>query len=211
MHQLKSYGAAIVFSLLSLSTYAQGQVIEKYPEVPGDYNAVFMEHVKDNICGVVKSTYGQYFGQVTPKHEIYGYGSFFTDQNGQAVGQFRNGNCFFGILMNIETAKVGSQDHYTVYDLNTGDPLCVMRYGERLVPDKAFVQKNRFVAMNYQNGDKYIGEIVNGLRDGYGIYYYTNGNFYYGQYKNNKRCGYGCMFRSDNTINLQYWKEGDDQ
>ena len=66
------------------------------------------------------------------------------------------------------------------------------------------------MSLTYQNGDRYVGEIVNGKRDGYGIYYYAEGNYYYGQYKDNRRRGYGALFRTDNSISLQFWGPEDD-
>ena len=66
------------------------------------------------------------------------------------------------------------------------------------------------MSLTYQNGDRYIGETVDGKRDGYGLYYYAEGNYYYGQYANNKRRGYGALFRSDNSISLQFWGPEDE-
>jgi hypothetical protein len=42
-----------------------------------------------------------------------------------------------------------------------------------------------------ENGEKYIGEIKNGLKDGKGIFYYNNGNKYNGNFKNGKFNGNG--------------------
>ena len=55
------------------------------------------------------------------------------------------------------------------------------------------------------NGEKYIGDIKNNLKDGKGILFYNNNNLfpenrkiYEGEFKNNKREGSGTM----------YWKDG---
>ena len=45
----------------------------------------------------------------------------------------------------------------------------------------------------YSNG-RYIGQIVNGVRDGKGIYYFNDGSRYEGYWKNNKRHGKGCDY-----------------
>jgi hypothetical protein len=43
--------------------------------------------------------------------------------------------------------------------------------------------------MEYSNGEKYIGETSNGLRDGYGTYYYHNGEKYEGHWLKNTKNG----------------------
>ena len=44
----------------------------------------------------------------------------------------------------------------------------------------------------WEDGNYYIGQWKNGLRNGKGTYYYSNGNIRYeGDYVNNKREGYG--------------------
>ena len=45
--------------------------------------------------------------------------------------------------------------------------------------------------IKYKNGDKYVGEVKNGKRNGYGTLYYSNGNVYTGEFKNDKKDGYG--------------------
>ena len=46
---------------------------------------------------------------------------------------------------------------------------------------------------------RYVGQVVNGLREGKGIEYYNNGERYEGDYKNGKREGKG----------LEYYNNGD--
>jgi len=42
---------------------------------------------------------------------------------------------------------------------------------------------------NYENGSRYEGEVVNGIRDGKGKYYYVNGGYYEGSWKDGKMHG----------------------
>ena len=63
----------------------------------------------------------------------------------------------------------------------------------------------RFVALNYANGDRYVGETFQGQKHGYGIYYWANGNYWYGQYRNNIRYGYGALFTPKGTIFYGKW------
>lgn len=193
-----------------LSLKAQFARLEKYPNIPSQYDAAFVDYVKDFASGVAKSSYGQYFGQITRDRNVYGFGAYYTDNDGVIYGQYRLGNFLFGIKMGNQTAKVGSNDHYICYDLTTGDPLFIMKDGDKYALPADYSQTYRFESLTYQNGDKYVGETVNGKRDGVGIYYYNNGNYYYGKYKNNERRGFGAMFFTNNTLTIQYWKNEDE-
>ena len=76
--------------------------------------------------------------------------------------------------------------------------------------------------ITYQNGDKYVGDLKNGLKHGKGIYYYKNGNKYEGDWKDDKREGRGTFFfvngdkyegecKNDkaNGKGVKYFKNGD--
>ncbi len=199
--------AVSLFMICTLAAKAQFMRLERYPVIPPDYNGVFFDHVSEYVSGVVKSVYGQYFGQITREGDIYGYGTFYTDQDGEIVGQYRRGNLIFGIKMGTQTVKVGTENHYIVYDLRTGDPLYIIKDEQKYLLPADYKDTYRFESLTYKNGDKYVGETVGGKREGYGIYYYVNGNYYYGSYKNNDRVGYGALFKTDNNITLQYWEE----
>ena len=54
--------------------------------------------------------------------------------------------------------------------------------------------KCKFGIINYSNGDKYIGEKKNKIKEGYGIYYCDNGQRYEGEWKNDKMDGYGIYY-----------------
>ena len=185
---------------------AQFMKLEHYPQIPVEYDGAFVDCVKGFVTKVLPSAYGQYFGQVTITGDIYGYGAFFTDQDGEVTGQFRNGTCFFGIRIGSQTAKVGTEDHYIVYDLRTGDPLHVIKGDSKFTLPADYKEKYRFESFTYSNGDKYVGETVDGKRHGYGLYYYVNGNYYYGRYKENLQYGYGAMFRTDSRIVIMDWE-----
>lgn len=190
---------------MTLTANAQFAKLERYPDIPADYHATFVDCVKGYISGVVKSMYGQYFGQVTKGGDIYGYGSFYTDQDGVVYGEFRNGNLLFGIKMGNRIVKVGTSDHYSVYDLTTGELLYIIKNEQKYLPDAEAKSKYKFLSLNYQNGDKFVGECIDGKREGYGIYFYSNGNYYYGGYRDNKPVGYGALFKTNNHITIQYW------
>ena len=51
------------------------------------------------------------------------------------------------------------------------------------------------------DGSRYIGQIVNGQREGYGEYFDENGTLRYsGQYKNSERHGYGKYYDKAGTL-----------
>lgn len=202
--------ALIMSMALPLALHAQFARLEKYPQIPSQYDAAFVDYVKGFASGIAKTSYGQYFGQITRDKNIYGFGAYYTDQDGVVYGQYRLGNFLFGIKMGVSTAKVGSNEHYICYDLTTGDPLYIMKDGGKYALPADYGKTYRFESLNYQNGDRYVGETVDGKRDGVGIYYYSNGNYYYGRYKNNERQGFGAMFFTNNRITIQYWKSPDE-
>lgn len=210
-HMQKFLFSVFFLQLFCLTAvHAQFARLEKYPNIPSQYDAAFVDYVKDFASGVAKSSYGQYFGQITRERNVYGFGAYYTDNDGVVYGQYRLGNFLFGIKMGVQTAKVGTDDHYICYDLTTGDPLYIMKDGGKYTLPADYGKTNRFESLTYQNGDRYVGETVDGKRDGVGLYYYNNGNYYYGRYKDNYRRGFGAMFFTNNTITIQYWK-GEDE
>ena len=60
--------------------------------------------------------------------------------------------------------------------------------------------------INYENGNKYIGEKKNRIKEGYGIYYYSNGDKYEGEWKNDKCNGYGILYLLNGNKYEGEWK-----
>ena len=190
------------------SISAQFVRLERYPDIPVEFEAAFVDQVSGYVSGVVKSLYGQYFGQMTPQGNVYGYGYYMTDLDGEVYGLYRNGDLAFGIKRGSEVAKVGTNEHYVAYDLNTGLPIYIMKDNQKYNPSPDMREKYKFMVLSYANGDKYVGESYQNKREGYGLYFYANGDFYYGHYKDNKQVGYGALFRREqNNIAIQYWDE----
>lgn len=210
MQALKQILSFLFFLSSAIDIHAQIVNLERYTSVPDEYDKVFVDHCMNFAGGISTTPTGQYFGQVSPARSPYGFGAYYTDRDGVITGQFRDAYFLFGIRMGTTTALVGSLNHYTCYDLTTGYPLYIQKDSTRHKPSNEFADKYKFIALTYQNGDRYVGETVNGFRDGVGIYYYANGNYYYGRYRNNKRNGFGAMFKSDNSITINYWKQDEE-
>ena len=58
---------------------------------------------------------------------------------------------------------------------------------------------NKIEIKEYENGNKYIGQFVNGKREGYGIMYFSKGGKYEGHWKNGLAEGKG----------IEYYQNGD--
>ncbi len=193
------------FFFSCLASQAQFAKLDRYPQIPEAYDIFFVETVRDFATNVLHSNYGQYFGQFTPDGEAFGYGVFYTDPDGMIIGQFYKGELLQGIRMGSETVQVGSTSHYTVYDLKTAEVECIMKDGNRYLPDAERKEQWKYVQMKYANGAKYVGETVNGKRDGFGIYYYADGDYYFGRFADDKPVGYGATFKTDNRVLIQHW------
>ena len=63
----------------------------------------------------------------------------------------------------------------------------------------AFI-KEGIGCMIYKNGDKYMGEWVNGCKENYGVYTYANGDKYEGDWKHGIKCGRGKYTYTDGRI-----------
>ena len=48
----------------------------------------------------------------------------------------------------------------------------------------------------YEDSSRYLGNVANNFRNGYGIYYYANGDIYAGDWKDNMFEGQGIYFYS---------------
>lgn len=60
----------------------------------------------------------------------------------------------------------------------------------------------------YNNGDKYIGQVLENTHNGYGVYFYKNGEIYEGNFKDGLQNGAGkFIFRNKQIIN-GIWKNG---
>jgi hypothetical protein len=63
--------------------------------------------------------------------------------------------------------------------------ICTTRGGARDVP--------------FQTNNRYVGNFVDGLREGYGRYFYADGTVFEGQWKANLKHGEGTLFHADGT------------
>ena len=70
---------------------------------------------------------------------------------------------------------------------------------------------SNFTVKQYIRGSLYKGQIVDGLRCGYGTYYYNNGNIYSGEWKDGKKHGPGIFYQHQPSQEYTYkgtWESG---
>ena len=60
--------------------------------------------------------------------------------------------------------------------------------------------------INYDGGDKYVGEVSNGVPHGHGTYKYVGGSKYIGEYKDGLKHGQGTYIYADGAKYIGEWK-----
>ncbi len=203
---------ALLLLFLTAWFRVAGQEICLYPELSDPLQAVFCDYATDEgSVKFISSKDGQFIGNFI-NNQIYGWGYFLANNGSQTIGQYRKGKHLFGITLTSEVARVGSEEHFVEYDLATGYIMRVhtlegnQRLSAPYVPTKEEpVPLYTFKRIVYANGDAYYGELRDGLRHGYGIYYWANGDFWYGKYENGYRQGYGALFKVDRRLFSGKW------
>ena len=187
---------------LALAHAAQAQSL--YPELP--YNTwdmaisrKFTKHAK-----LIDALSNQYLGFSDRKGNICGFGYYLDKRGNQRIGIFNEGEFIYGITLMGEKAVIGTERNFACYSITDQTLLFVMNNKVREQKETA----TRFVTIDYDNGDRYLGESRDGKADGLGIYYYANGDFWFGQFSNGQRNGFGCLFANDYTLTAGQWSDG---
>ena len=198
------------FLAFSSLLFAQEE-IKFYPEMCDALQAVFCDYAeREGEVKYISSRDGQYIGNLI-NNNIYGWGYFLSNNGAQTFGQYCNGKHLFGITLTGEMARVGTEEHFVEYDVVTGNIMRVhttagdLRIAAPYVPTATEPAAYTFKQVKYDNGDAYYGEMYNGRRHGYGVYYWANGDFWYGKYENGYRQGYGALFKPDRRIYFGKW------
>lgn len=182
-----------------------------YPELSDVLQQVFCDYVTDEAeIKYLSNRNGQYIGHLID-NTIYGWGYYLSDDDAQTVGQFRKGKHVFGITLTSFMARVGSDNHFVEYDLETGKIIRLhteegdVRLTAPYIDADSVPSPYGFNKITYANGDVYYGETYNGRRHGYGIYYWNNGDFWYGRYRDGYRQGYGALFKTNHHVFYGKW------
>lgn len=197
----------LLYLIIIVSTRgnAQKTPFEKYGICPPEMEHVFLDHVASYPSKIITMGENQYVGQVDKDGKLYGYGRYVKGDGTQIIGKFRDGQLIFGITLGKESAIVGNASFYSSYSLTTSKLEYVFLSNTRQLLDTKALGEYGFVSMRYSNGDQYIGEVFQGMRHGYGIYYYANGDFWFGQYNNDIRSGFGAYFHVEGGLEIGQW------
>lgn len=201
----------ILLFLLGLPVAAQERV-PLYDEMCDPLQAVFCDYVRnESQTNYISNATGEYVGTLID-HKFYGWGVFRSSSGLESYGQYRAGKLLFGLLINDNLVRVGSDEHYVIYDLATGS---IMRLHTKegdmplqfpLAASADGVESPYcFKKETYKNGDIYFGEFFNGRRHGYGVYRWANGDLWYGCYRGGYRDGYGMLVKPDHHVYYGKW------
>ena len=197
--------------LLLMPAMLSAQQVALYPNMCDDLQRVFCDYVTAEAeTRYISSRHGQYVGNLID-NTIYGWGYYLADNGSQTYGQYRKGKHFFGITLSEGVARVGSNEHYVEYNLTTGDIQRIhtvdgdVKLSSPYISTAGTPSPYAFKKMVYSNGDAYYGEMLNGKRHGYGVYYWANGDFWYGEYRDGYRQGYGVLFKVNHKVFYGKW------
>ena len=201
----------ILLFLLGLPVAAQERV-QLYDEMCDPLQSVFCDYVRsESQTSHISNATGEYVGTLID-YKFYGWGVFRSSSGFESYGQYRAGKLLFGLLINDNLVRVGSDEHYVIYDLATGS---IMRLHTKegdmplefplAVSADGVESPYSFKKETYKNGDVYFGEFYNGRRHGYGVYRWANGDLWYGCYRGGYRDGYGMLVKPDHHVYYGKW------
>ena len=181
------------FAVLSMAVSAQ-ESLKLYDEMCDPLQAVFCDYIRNESSqNFISSGGGQYAGTVIDG-KIYGWGYLLAADGTRSFGQFRNGKNIFGISITDRIAKVGGENHYVIYDLDTGGIIRLFskegnaRLVYPFVPDEENpVSPYSFSKEAYANGDIWYGRYDGGYRNGYGMLIMPDHRIFYGKWIGDSR------------------------
>jgi hypothetical protein len=165
-----------------------------------------------------------YKGQVDNNGRRHGWGAFILFETGDFyIGGWRNNQKDdFGVLItgspenhiqNSPNARIyignftnnQKSRQGRLYD-NTGNLLFSGHFqNDRPSSVNTSATPTRFQIIDYTDGSFFIGETVNGKREGIGIYLWTDGSIFIGNWLNNNRRGIGAEIVSNGNVFSGTW------
>jgi len=140
-----------------------------------------------------------------------GLGAYYWSEGSCYFGNWSNGQrTGFGMLLVREGYFISGCDNCAVYVGNwnnskqSGNGVCYDKLGNLIYAGKfsngkptetypmtVSLPAYKFQTIEYDSGDKYIGETQSGKRNGYGIYVWSSGDAWFGDWENGERSGKG--------------------
>ena len=171
---------------------------------------------KGNFINNLKEGKGEYYYK---NNSIY-KGNYKKDKReGYGIMSFNNGEIYEG---NWKNDKINGYGKYSynekklnneidnkickIYEGEWKDEIwngkgkCILNDGTQFIGIFNNGQIEKDVNILYKNEDKYIGNIINYYKDGYGIMKYNNGDLYIGYWKNDKKNGEGKIEYNNGNI-----------
>lgn len=152
-----------------------------------DGTVVEANYVNGSLMNKARITY--------PNNDVY-EGQIASDftRNGYGIYRYNNGDEYKGQWINN---KQNGQGKYIV----KGNAIEDGKWSKGKLLDSGKHLET------YPNNEKYIGEIKNGKRDGFGIYYFNDGSTYEGAWLNGKKYGKGKYTLPDKRYYEGDWKD----
>jgi len=179
------------------------------------------------------STFGdrdKYKGNII-NNKPYGLGAYYWgDSGGFYFGGWREYNREgYGILISsdFESREINNCSGCVVYvgswsnDDKSGKGTCydkngrLIYYGDFIndkptetYPSTGDYSKYKFENHEYNWGDAYLGETIDGVREGHGIYFWQDGKMWFGGCKDDERNGGGIEISNNGVIKSGTWQKG---
>lgn len=174
-----------------------------------------MDHPTQNLSN------GKYKGETTSTNIRYGLGVYKWEDGTYYWGLWKQGDmngtgiyiCSDGYTFtNCPDCVyyVGKSDKGTCYDkfgnlIYYGD--FYNGYPTGTYPTAGNYSSYKFECIDYNDGDKYIGETKDGRRHGQGIYLWKNGDAWFGIWQDGNRHGYGIYLYYKGDVKYGYSKD----
>ena len=188
---------------------------EEQARIQANINRPWRELLKKTLPAAKKNSYGScsigrsnyklfawdcgdsdlYCGWYDDKGNREGLGMYLWDDGCCYVGQWKNHHrhgegCYYD-----ENGKLEYKGKYF--------------NGKEVGDNSAYLwQELTFGVINYENGDKYVGELKDGKKHGQGLYLWINGDVWYGKWYGGKRDGYGIYISNSGNYSIGSW-DGD--
>jgi len=110
----------------------------------------------------------------------------------------------------INNYKITKRNYYklqNLYNLKNNNEIIITEIN-KIINNNKISEIYEFSLKNFydENGEKYIGEIKNNLKDGKGVLIFNNDSIYEGDFKDNKREGKGILYYNDGDRYEGDWK-----
>ena len=190
---------------------------------------------RTNMNRVMDHVPGFYFEDMLYRGQETNVGYFITASHGLGVNKWPDGTFYWGEWKNGDQQGYGiyiCPDGYNVrnctgcvyyvgnwyVDKKSGKGSCYDKYGNLIYygdftsgcptetyPSTGSNSSYKFECIEYDNGNKYVGETKDGKRHGYGIFLWKNGDAWYGPWQNGVRNGYGMNLHYNGDITYGRW------